>query len=185
MSLTGQQHWRRFRRPSKRFRLLLTTSRAQLPLGRCLHAPGKSVSSDLMPDPESKVCASLTIPADSQHESLSASWKHIWQLATRSVSLPSTSRAACALLHYIMKSALVPVRDTLDDVNQIITTADSSGPAVLTDSSLNLMLSMLRLRNVMFPNASQSTSNHVIRWVFIRWRPSECEELAFLLVAGC
>ncbi|SPQ22818.1 0b0fe9a6-1bc3-4cf6-be12-8e6de58198de [Thermothielavioides terrestris] len=60
-----------------------------------------------------------------------------------------------------------------DDVNQIVTTADISGPAVLVDSSLVLMLSLLRLRNNMFPNASQATSNHIIRWVFVRWSPAE------------
>jgi ataxia telangiectasia mutated family protein len=83
------------------------------------------------------------------------------------------SRAACVLLHSILKANLVPRHELADDVNQIVTTADISGPAVLVDSSLVLMLSLLRLRNNMFPNASQATSNHIIRWVFVRWSPGE------------
>ncbi|KAK3938496.1 hypothetical protein QBC46DRAFT_292278 [Diplogelasinospora grovesii] len=70
-------------------------------------------------------------------------------------------------------SRLLTNHELADDINQIITTADISGPAVLVDSSLVLMLGLLRLRNTMFPNASQATSNHVIRWVFIKWNPGK------------
>ncbi|KAH8889287.1 hypothetical protein GQ53DRAFT_222662 [Thozetella sp. PMI_491] len=118
-------------------------------------------------------CSSIAVNPNSQHKSLCATWKHTWQFAARSISLPGTSRAACALLHSVMKSALVPWGELADDVNQIVTTADISGPTVLVDSSLSLMLGMLRLRNTLFPNASQSTSNHIIRWAFARWSPAE------------
>ncbi|KAK0621491.1 hypothetical protein B0T17DRAFT_608684 [Bombardia bombarda] len=118
-------------------------------------------------------CSSLVIHAASHDTSLSAVWKQIWQLGARSLSLPPTSRAACVLLHSILKANIIPNHELADEVNQIITTADISGPAVLVDSSLVLMLSLLRFRNMMFPNASQATSNHIIRWVFVKWSPAE------------
>ncbi|KAK4238937.1 hypothetical protein C8A03DRAFT_32994 [Achaetomium macrosporum] len=118
-------------------------------------------------------CSSLATHDASRHTSLCSSWKQLWQLGVRSLSLPPTSRAACVLLHSILKANLVPRHELADDVNQIVTTADISGPSVLVDSSLVLMLSLLRLRNNMFPNASQATSNHIIRWVFVRWSPAE------------
>ncbi|KAJ4304114.1 Serine/threonine-protein kinase tel1 [Collariella sp. IMI 366227] len=118
-------------------------------------------------------CASFTGYETSRHASLSLSWKLLWQLGVRALSLPAASRAACVLLHSILKANILPRHELADDVNQIVTTADISGPAVLVDSSLVLMLSLLRLRNNMFPNASQATSNHIIRWVFVRWNPAE------------
>nr|6SKY_A Chain A, Serine/threonine-protein kinase Tel1 [Thermochaetoides thermophila DSM 1495]6SKY_B Chain B, Serine/threonine-protein kinase Tel1 [Thermochaetoides thermophila DSM 1495]6SKZ_A Chain A, Serine/threonine-protein kinase Tel1 [Thermochaetoides thermophila DSM 1495]6SL0_A Chain A, Serine/threonine-protein kinase Tel1 [Thermochaetoides thermophila DSM 1495]6SL0_B Chain B, Serine/threonine-protein kinase Tel1 [Thermochaetoides thermophila DSM 1495]QGA31134.1 Tel1 [Thermochaetoides thermoph len=118
-------------------------------------------------------CSSLAIHEVSRHPSLSSSWKQLWQLAVRSLSLPPISRASCVLLNSILKANLIPRHELADDINQIVTTADISGPAILVDASLGLMLNLLRFRNNMFPNASQATSNHIIRWVFVRWSPAE------------
>ncbi|KAK3340658.1 hypothetical protein B0H65DRAFT_266975 [Neurospora tetraspora] len=118
-------------------------------------------------------CSSLAAHETSRDPSLSAMWKQVWQIGVRSLSLPPTSRSACVLLDWILKAKLVSDHELAGDVNQIITTADISGPAMLVDSSLVLMLTLLRVRNAMFPNASQSTSSHVIRWAFLKWNPSQ------------
>ncbi|KAK3375347.1 hypothetical protein B0H63DRAFT_563264 [Podospora didyma] len=118
-------------------------------------------------------CSSIAALEVSSHPSLSAVWKQIWQLGVRSISLPPTSRAACVLLQSILKDDLIVRHELANDINQIIITADISGPAILVDSSLVLMLALLRIRNMMFPNASQATSNHIIRWVFVKWNPAE------------
>ncbi|KAL2140652.1 hypothetical protein VTI28DRAFT_3548 [Corynascus sepedonium] len=124
-------------------------------------------------------CSSLATHVTSQHASLSSSWKQLWHLGVRALSLPPVSRAACVLLNWILKANLVPRHEIADDVTQIVTTADISGPSVLVDSSLILMLRLLRLRNNMFPNASQATSSHIIRWVFVRWSPAELTYASF------
>ncbi|OHE90595.1 phosphatidylinositol 3 [Colletotrichum orchidophilum] len=103
----------------------------------------------------------------------SATWRHVWQLASRAVGLPSASRAASVLLHTILERKLVLFHDVSDDINSIITTADVNGPALLVDSSITLMLHLQSLRNVKLPNASQSTNHHVIRWIFRRWNPAD------------
>ncbi|KAK4165341.1 Serine/threonine-protein kinase tel1 [Cladorrhinum sp. PSN259] len=118
-------------------------------------------------------CSSLVLYEVSRDSSLSAHWKQLWQLGVRSLSQGPTSRAACVFLDSAIKSSLIPRHEVADDVDHIITTADISGPAILVDSSLNLMMSLLRLRNTMSPNASQATANHIIRWAFIRWNPAE------------
>ncbi|KAL2017023.1 hypothetical protein VTK56DRAFT_2667 [Thermocarpiscus australiensis] len=137
-------------------------------LSKCVTAKEGTVASWAM-----LACSSFAAHEASGDASLSSSWKQLWQLGVRSLSLPPTSRAACVLLHSILRANLVPRHELADDVNLIVTTADISGPSVLVDSSLILMLSLLRLRNTMFPNASQATSNHIIRWVFVRWSPAE------------
>jgi len=71
----------------------------------------------------------------------------------------------------MLKADLVVKNELTDDLTLMVTTADISGPAVLVDSSLVLMSSLLRQRNVLFPNASQATASHIIRWVFAKWNP--------------
>ncbi|KAL6913067.1 hypothetical protein FSST1_010827 [Fusarium sambucinum] len=100
-------------------------------------------------------------------------WRQLWHLATRSVSLPGTSRAASVLLHAILEADVLPYHTISADINNIVTTADVNGPSVLCDTSISLMLHVLQLRNARIPSASQSTCHHIIRWVFLRWNPSE------------
>lgn len=98
-------------------------------------------------------------------------WKQVWQMCSRTVSLPATSRAACVLLLAILESNLVKYSGISSEINSIVTTADISGPALLTDASLSFMLHILHLRNAELPNASQITAQHIVRWLFLRWNP--------------
>ncbi|KAF6844577.1 phosphatidylinositol 3 (ataxia telangiectasia mutated) [Colletotrichum musicola] len=116
-------------------------------------------------------CASCALKRVDQ--SNTTLWKHMWQAAARSVSLPNACRAACVLLHTILEVNLVPYHDVSDEVNSIVTTADVNGPALLVDSAIVLMLHLLFLRNMKLPNASQATCNHIIRWIFLRWNPAD------------
>ncbi|KAK2593343.1 Serine/threonine-protein kinase tel1 [Conoideocrella luteorostrata] len=100
-------------------------------------------------------------------------WRQLWHLAVRSVSNPATCRTACLLLHRIIEARLLPYGSVSEDINGIVTTADVNGPGVVCDTSLNLMLHLFHSRNERLPSASQATSNHIIRWVFLKWNPSE------------
>ncbi|KAI9167447.1 Serine/threonine-protein kinase TEL1 [Paramyrothecium foliicola] len=100
-------------------------------------------------------------------------WKQLWHLAVRSISLPSTSRAGCVLMHTMLEAEFLSYHEISDDIDSIVTTADINGPGLLCDSSLALMFHILHLRNARLPNASQTTSNHIIRWMFLKWNPDE------------
>ena len=120
-----------------------------------------------------------------EKESFTTTWKHIWSVAARSVSLLGTSRAASVLLHAILDAELLLHHVISDDINSIVTTADVNGPALLVDSSLLLMLRLLHLRNAKLPSVSQATCHHIIRWLFLRWNPgkqpqSECDGLPLI-----
>ncbi|KAK1987210.1 phosphatidylinositol 3 [Colletotrichum cereale] len=117
-------------------------------------------------------CASCAV-SHADFGNTPTSWKHVWQIAARAISLASTCRAASVLLHTILERNLVPYHDISDDINSMVTTADVNGPALLVDSSIILMLHLLTLRNVKLPNASQSTSHHIIRWAFLKWNPAD------------
>ncbi|KAI1143923.1 hypothetical protein F5Y05DRAFT_10911 [Hypoxylon sp. FL0543] len=118
-------------------------------------------------------CASLSTQTNATDGSLSALWKQIWQIAVRAVSMTASCRASSVLLYSIIAHELVSYRDIADDINSMIMAADVNGPAIVVDSSLVLMTSLLHLRNFQLPSASHATCNHVIRWMFFRWDPSD------------
>lgn len=116
---------------------------------------------------------SCAVQLDSQEEIDEIQWKQIWQLAVRSISISSTCRAACVLLHAILEAHLIPLHTVADDIGNIVTMADICGPAVLVDSSLVLMHCLTNIRNELAPSAIQKTSSNIIRWVFSTWRPGK------------
>ncbi|KAF3770337.1 hypothetical protein M406DRAFT_96775 [Cryphonectria parasitica EP155] len=118
-------------------------------------------------------CASCAIKPHGNQGIAEAKWKQLWQLAVRSLSISSTCRAACVLLHVILESQLLPHHAIADDVSNFVIMADICGPAVLVDSSLVLMHCVANLRNEMAPSAMQKTYSHVIRWVFSTWKPAD------------
>lgn len=117
------------------------------------------------------IVSSCAVESCAKDVSTQSRWKQVWQLAVRSVSIPSTCRAACVLLHAILEAHVIPYHAIADDVTKMVTMADICGPAVLVDSSLVFMHYLAGIRNSMVPSASQKTSSHVIRWVFTTWKP--------------
>ncbi|KAJ8130977.1 hypothetical protein O1611_g2648 [Lasiodiplodia mahajangana] len=118
-------------------------------------------------------CASLAPKSVPLDDSLPVLWKQTWQVAVRSVSMAGTSRAASFLLYSVLANNLLAYSEVMGDVSDIVTTADVNGPAVLVDSSLILMTTLLRLRNHHLPNASHATNSHIIRWMLSRWSPAD------------
>ncbi|KAI0148495.1 phosphatidylinositol 3 [Xylariaceae sp. FL1272] len=118
-------------------------------------------------------CASLAFKSRAFGDDLKALWKQTWQIAVRSISMAGNCRAASFLLCSILANNLLPYADIMEDIKDIVTAADVSGPSVLVDSSIKLMTALLRLRNHHLPNASHTTNNHVVRWMLSRWFPTE------------
>ncbi|KAI1324855.1 phosphatidylinositol 3 [Xylariaceae sp. FL0255] len=124
-------------------------------------------------------CASLALKSNATDISLSALWKQTWQVAVRSVSMSGTCRAASFLLHSILTNGILTYSQVMTDISDIVTTADVNGPAVLVDSSLKLMTTLLRLRNHHLPNANHATNNHIVRWMLSRWYPADANFISY------
>ena len=103
----------------------------------------------------------------------------LWHAGTRSLTFSVTCRAAAIQLHTILAKGLVQYHDIGEDVNAIIATADISGPPILCDSAISLMVHLLHARVTEVPSASLVASQHVIRWLFARWNP--CKFPTFIL----
>ncbi|KAK8041972.1 Serine/threonine-protein kinase [Apiospora rasikravindrae] len=117
--------------------------------------------------------ASFAQTEHAQGGSLAASWKQLWFIASRNLSIQGTCRAACLLLHMIVSRDLVQFHDISDDVHNIVTAADVNGPAIMVDSSVILMTKLLQLTNHHLPSTSFATCSHVVRWLFLRWDPAD------------
>ncbi|TVY45705.1 Serine/threonine-protein kinase [Lachnellula occidentalis] len=100
-------------------------------------------------------------------------WIGAWHLGTRLLTFSNTCRAAALQLHTILAKNLVEYHNVGEDVNSIITAADSSGPVTLSDSAISLIAHMLNVRVTEVPGANLATSNHIIRWLFARWNPAD------------
>ncbi|KAI1841245.1 hypothetical protein JX266_012557 [Neoarthrinium moseri] len=106
--------------------------------------------------------ASITTVGGCKDQKHSPMWKQMWYIAARNLSLASNCRAASILLVAIVNKDILPYRQVSDDINNIVTAADVSGPAVVSDASVALMTRLLQLRNQKLPNASHATCSHVI-----------------------
>ena len=95
----------------------------------------------------------------------------VWHLGARLLTFSNTCRAAALQLHSILAKNLVDYHNVGEDVNAMITAADSSGPVTLSDSAISLMAHLLNVRVTEVPGANLATSNHTIRWLFARWNP--------------
>jgi ataxia telangiectasia mutated family protein len=101
----------------------------------------------------------------------SSLWISLWRTGTRALVLSNTCRSASLQLHSILAANLLIYRDVSEDVSAIITSADVSGPVLLCDSSILLMMHLLQIRIREVPGASLTTSKHAIRWLFAKWDP--------------
>jgi ataxia telangiectasia mutated family protein len=101
----------------------------------------------------------------------SSLWMSLWRIGTRALVLSNTCRAAALQLHAILASQILLYRDVGEDVSAIVTSADVSGPVMLCDSSIFLMMHLLQTRIREVPSASLGTSKHTIRWLFAKWDP--------------
>ncbi|KAK0123635.1 Serine/threonine-protein kinase tel1 [Cadophora gregata] len=100
-------------------------------------------------------------------------WAQVWQLGIRYLTFSATCRAAALELHSIIARGLVQYHEIGEDLNAIVTSADISGPVILCDSSIFLMLDILHARVTEVPAASLSTAQHATRWLFARWNPDD------------
>ena len=71
----------------------------------------------------------------------------------------------------MLAMGLVQYHEVGEDIEAMITAADISGPVVLCDSSVFLMMHLLHVRVTEVPGASLTTCSYVTRWLLSRWNP--------------
>lgn len=100
-------------------------------------------------------------------------WIQLWHVGARALTYSATCRAASGQLHAMLATGVVQYHEIGEDVEAMITAADISGPVLLCDSSIFLMMHLLHVRVTEVPGASLTACSHVTRWLLSRWNPGK------------
>lgn len=68
---------------------------------------------------------------------------------------------------------LVHYGGVVDVVDNMITSVDLNGPADCVDSACTLWSILMVSRGRDNPGSASETSEHILRWLFNRWKPSK------------
>lgn len=125
--------------------------------------------------------ALLTAAACASQESstanaLSTQWASLWQVAIRGMTSVSTGRAACHLLHLMVRLRLVSQTALSELLQSFATAIELSGPALICDSALQLLNASLECATAVIPRSANALTENVIGWLVRRWTPSRFED---------
>ena len=101
-------------------------------------------------------------------------WLQTWQLAARCVTSSTTCRAACQLMAVLLKKEHVQYKQVVGTVDLMIASVDLNGPVDCVDAACTLWSVIMLLRGRENLGLVFETSEHILRWLCRRWRPSRC-----------
>lgn len=107
---------------------------------------------------------------------LSAQWSSMWQIASRSMTIMTTCRAACHLLHLMLRLRLVSQPSISDLLQSLATAIELSGPATICDSALQLLTASMGCAAAVIPRSANAFTENVVGWLLRRWTPSRFED---------
>lgn len=118
----------------------------------------------------------------SKHETLRPYWISAWQSAARVMTSVSLSRAACHLMHVLLKLEIVPFTAVSEIVQSMLLSIELSGPALLTESSSLLLTTVIKERIIENPTYHNQTAERVLNWLISKWTPSKrlCLNVAYM-----
>lgn len=106
-------------------------------------------------------------------------WDPIWNIATRASTNTVTCRAACHLLCTLINLRLVSDTLMTDLVHSICVSTDLSGPSMLADSTVRLVLSLCRFSRRAGLAFSPSLEEGALRWLMRHFAPSRFVERSY------
>lgn len=101
-------------------------------------------------------------------------WLQTWQLAARYITSSITCRAACQLMAILLNKMHVQYAEVIRTIDLMITSVDLNGPTDCCDSACILWSIIMLLRGRDNVGIVFDTSEHILRWLCRRWRPSRC-----------
>ncbi|KXT05379.1 hypothetical protein AC578_10985 [Pseudocercospora eumusae] len=117
-------------------------------------------------------CASQSSAADRQ---LSARFNSIWQLALRSISNPSSSRAASFSLFVLFRLRRVSSQH-VTELLQITESMDLNGPSQMSDGAIWLLNIVLEASQELSPAAGTRAADAAAAWLSRCFTPSHLED---------
>lgn len=124
--------------------------------------------------------ASLATQQISTASSLASLWASIWQLGIRSMSTGPTCRAACCLLNVMLRLRHASQAHIAELTRILGSSIDLSGPALLSDSAVQLLQTALQVSTNGYPTTASNIAEHTLGWLFRRWTPSKFDERGYM-----
>jgi serine-protein kinase ATM len=98
-----------------------------------------------------------------------ARWTRIWIACSKQAAIPSTCRAACAVMESIVSGGFLRVRSLIPHINGIMEYVEQRGPGLFADKSCDFWTSLLRSLQEEGISTKTWRSNALSRWIRFRW----------------
>lgn len=122
---------------------------------------------------------SCAYQASSTDGTLVALWTSLWQVSCRSITSPSTCRAACGVLCIMLRFRLIPQAVASELYQSLAVAFELSGPHILCDTALALVQTIMRDSVSIHPSSAPIIANSAIGWLLRRWVPSKFDERSY------
>ncbi|KAL4904800.1 hypothetical protein BDW74DRAFT_178375 [Aspergillus multicolor] len=113
--------------------------------------------------------ASIAASPGANATSLEKYWQQVWELTSRASTSQLTSRAACHLQNSILHYGLLDYSAVADTINSMLSFVNLNGPSVLSDSSLDLWASFIRMIAQINPGSVSNASTQICAWLRDAW----------------
>ncbi|KAL4930851.1 DNA-binding protein kinase TEL1 [Aspergillus undulatus] len=113
--------------------------------------------------------ASIAASPKADAPSLKRYWQQAWDLTSRASTSQFTSRAACHLQNSILQYGLLDYAAVADTVNSMLSSVNLNGPATLSDASLELWASVVRMMAQTNPGSASNASSQICAWLRDAW----------------
>lgn len=111
---------------------------------------------------------------EARHESLISKWKEVWQLALTAIKSVSLCRAACLTVSTMLHLNTVDYRAVADSIHEMMESIDMSGPAALTETSLDLWDILIEHWSVEARPTMPRYKTTIMQWLSSRFTPGNC-----------
>ncbi|KAF2138836.1 uncharacterized protein K452DRAFT_320941 [Aplosporella prunicola CBS 121167] len=125
--------------------------------------------------------ASCAIQMSSASSKLRSQWATVWQLVSRNINAISTCRVAAHAMDVLLRLNLVDYSLTVETMDAMISSVELHGPAVLSETTSSLWITILDMKNSESPHTSNVTADRMFRWLTSKWTPSNFHEKSYTL----
>ncbi|EMC97804.1 hypothetical protein BAUCODRAFT_31809 [Baudoinia panamericana UAMH 10762] len=122
-------------------------------------------------------CASQTNASD---DALTDRWGNIWQLAGRAMTNAATSRAACHLLHLMLRLELGQHGAATDFMHTLSESIDLGGPATLSDAGMQLLARIIERSLDLRRSSASKLAEGGLNWLLKGFAPGRLTDRVHL-----
>ncbi|KAF5864789.1 Serine/threonine-protein kinase tel1 [Aspergillus alliaceus] len=113
--------------------------------------------------------ASLAGSPHADSSSLRVFWQQAWDLTCRASTSQATSRASCILMNSILEYNLLEYPVVAEATSSMLTSVNLNGPSTMSDSSLSLWATTIRMTAQINPGSLPNASKQICAWLRDVW----------------